>query len=62
MILRQFLHTRPLVAAAYLVGCLGKGLSEAVTTGRARSFKVRRLQDGLPNWKAAGLPIEAVAG
>jgi rhodanese-related sulfurtransferase len=32
---------------------------EAVTALRARGFKVRRLQDGLPEWKAAGLPLEA---
>jgi ArsR family transcriptional regulator len=25
---------------------------------RARGFKVRRLQDGLPEWRAAGLPVE----
>jgi rhodanese-related sulfurtransferase/DNA-binding HxlR family transcriptional regulator len=32
---------------------------EAVTALRAKGFKVRRLQDGLPEWKAAGLPLEA---
>jgi ArsR family transcriptional regulator len=31
---------------------------EAVTALRAKGFKVRRLQDGLPEWKAAGLPLE----
>jgi rhodanese-related sulfurtransferase len=25
---------------------------------RQRGFKVRRLEDGLPEWRAAGLPIE----
>ena len=30
---------------------------EAVAALRARGFKVRRLQDGLPEWRAAGLPI-----
>jgi ArsR family transcriptional regulator len=30
---------------------------EAVATLRARGFKVRRLQDGLPEWRAAGLPV-----
>lgn len=34
---------------------------EAVAALRARGFKVRRLQDGLPEWKAAGLPIETDA-
>ncbi len=31
---------------------------EAVAALRARGFKARRLQDGLPEWKAAGLPVE----
>jgi len=31
---------------------------EAVAVLRARGFKVRRLEDGLPEWRAAGLPIE----
>jgi len=31
---------------------------EAVTALRAKGFKVRRLRDGLPEWKAAGLPLE----
>ncbi|MDE2466317.1 MAG: ArsR family transcriptional regulator [Alphaproteobacteria bacterium] len=31
---------------------------EAVALLRDRGFKVRRLEDGLPEWKAAGLPIE----
>lgn len=30
---------------------------EAVATLRARGFKVRRLEDGLPEWRAAGLPV-----
>ena len=34
---------------------------EAVAALRARGFKVRRLEDGLPEWKAAGLPTEANA-
>lgn len=33
---------------------------EAVATLRARGFKVRRLQGGLPEWRAAGLPVEGV--
>jgi rhodanese-related sulfurtransferase/DNA-binding HxlR family transcriptional regulator len=32
---------------------------EAVATLRARGFKVRRLEDGLPEWRAAGLPVES---
>ena len=32
---------------------------EAVAELRALGFKVRRLEEGFPEWKAAGLPIEA---
>jgi ArsR family transcriptional regulator len=32
---------------------------EAVARLRARGFKVRRLEDGYPEWRAAGLPVEA---
>ena len=31
---------------------------EAVAILRVRGFRVRRLEDGYPEWKAAGLPIE----
>lgn len=31
---------------------------EAVAALRARGFNVRRLEDGYPEWKAAGLPVE----
>jgi len=34
---------------------------EAVAALRARGYRVRRLEDGYPEWKAAGLPIEAIA-
>ena len=34
---------------------------EAVAALRARGYRVHRLEDGYPEWKAAGLPIEAVA-
>jgi ArsR family transcriptional regulator len=30
---------------------------EAVARLRGRGFKVRRLEDGLPEWRAAGLPV-----
>jgi rhodanese-related sulfurtransferase len=33
---------------------------EAVAALRARGYRVRRLEDGYPEWKAAGLPIESV--
>jgi len=35
---------------------------EAVATLRARGFKVRRLEEGLPEWRAAGLPVESGLG
>ena len=31
---------------------------EAVAALRKRGFRVRRLEDGMPEWKAAGLPVE----
>lgn len=31
---------------------------EAVAALRARGFNIRRLEDGLPEWRAAGLPVE----
>jgi ArsR family transcriptional regulator len=34
---------------------------EAVAALRARGFKARRLEDGLPEWRAAGLPVEGAA-
>jgi rhodanese-related sulfurtransferase/DNA-binding transcriptional ArsR family regulator len=30
---------------------------EAVAALRSRGFKIRRLEDGLPEWRAAGLPV-----
>jgi rhodanese-related sulfurtransferase len=32
---------------------------EAVAALRARGYRVRRLEEGYPEWKAAGLPVEA---
>lgn len=34
---------------------------EAVVALRARGYRVRRLEDGYPEWKAAGLPVESIA-
>jgi ArsR family transcriptional regulator len=34
---------------------------EAVEALRARGYRVRRLADGYPEWKAAGLPVEVAA-
>jgi ArsR family transcriptional regulator len=35
---------------------------DAVAALRARGYRARRLEDGLPEWRAAGLPIEGGAG
>jgi rhodanese-related sulfurtransferase/DNA-binding transcriptional ArsR family regulator len=35
---------------------------EAVAALRARGYDVRRLVDGFPEWRAAGLPVETGAG
>ena len=34
---------------------------EAVEALRRHGFRARRLEDGLPEWRAAGLPVEAAA-
>ena len=34
---------------------------EAVATLRKKGFKARRLEEGYPEWKAAGLPVEEAA-
>jgi ArsR family transcriptional regulator len=34
---------------------------EAVAALRVRGYRVRRLEDGYPEWKAAGLPVESAA-
>lgn len=35
---------------------------EAVATLRSKGYRIRRLEDGFPEWKAAGLNIEAATG
>ncbi|MBX8785554.1 ArsR family transcriptional regulator, partial [Ochrobactrum sp. GRS2] len=34
---------------------------EAVAALRSKGYRIRRLQDGFPEWKAAGLAVEAAA-
>jgi rhodanese-related sulfurtransferase len=34
---------------------------EAVARLRTRGFKARRMEDGLPEWRAAGLPVSSGA-
>ena len=43
---------------AYCRGPCGVLSYEAVAILRARGFKVCRLEDGLPEWRGAGLPVE----
>ena len=35
---------------------------EAVVALRTKGFKARRLEDGFPEWRAAGLPVETTLG
>ena len=53
MILRQFLHTDPVVAVSYLFGCAGKGAGAVVDPVETPEFYVRESE-------AAGLPIHYV--
>lgn len=46
----------PVAGIAYCVACY-----EAVAALRAHGFRVRRLEDGLPEWRAAGLPVDTTA-
>jgi ArsR family transcriptional regulator len=45
-------------AVAYCRGPYCVLAFEAVALLRERGFKARRLEDGFPEWKAAGLPVE----
>jgi rhodanese-related sulfurtransferase/DNA-binding transcriptional ArsR family regulator len=54
---KQFPKGREVVAYCRGPYCL---LSvDAVALLRTKGFKARRLQDGFPEWKASGLPVEA---
>ena len=53
--LREIPKSREIVA--YCRGAYCVLAFEAVALLRDRGFKVRRLEDGFPEWKAAGLPI-----
>jgi rhodanese-related sulfurtransferase/DNA-binding transcriptional ArsR family regulator len=53
--LRDLPKTREIVA--YCRGPYCVLAFEAVALLRKRGFKVRRLEDGYPEWKAAGLPV-----
>ena len=53
--LRELPRSREIVA--YCRGPYCVLAFEAVALLRERGFKVRRLEDGFPEWKAAGLPL-----
>jgi ArsR family transcriptional regulator len=53
--LSEFKRSREIVAYCRGTYCV---LSfEAVAMLREKGFKVRRLEDGLPEWRAAGFPV-----
>jgi ArsR family transcriptional regulator len=54
--LREIPKSREIVA--YCRGTYCVLAFEAVALLRKRGFKIRRLEDGYPEWKAAGLPVE----
>jgi len=54
--LREMAKSREVVA--YCRGPYCVLAFEAVALLRDRGFRVRRLEDGFPEWKAAGLPVE----
>lgn len=45
MIVRQFLHTQPVVAASYLIGCGGKGVAAVVDPVEAPEFYLRLAEE-----------------
>jgi rhodanese-related sulfurtransferase len=49
---------RKLEIVAYCRGSFCVMAFEAVSLLRASGFKIRRLEDGLPEWRAVGLPVE----
>lgn len=58
--LAEFDPTREIIAYCRGPYCV---LSyEAVATLRTRGFKARQLEDGLPEWRAAGLPVVIGSG
>ena len=53
MILRQFLHTDPVVAVSYLFGCAGKGIAAVIDPVESPAFYLRAAEE-------AGVPIRYV--
>jgi ArsR family transcriptional regulator len=58
--LRELSKEREIVA--YCRGPYCVFAVEAVAALRARGFKARRLEDGFPEWRAAGLPVAVGSG
>ncbi len=46
--------------ATQAFGLPGAAINPFYAALRARGYRVRRLEDGYPEWKAAGLPVESV--
>lgn len=57
--LSEFEHGREIVAYCRGPWCVMS--FEAVAALRGRGFKARRLEDGLPEWRAAGFPVDDAA-
>jgi ArsR family transcriptional regulator len=57
--LKELDRDKPVVA--YCRGAYCVLAYEAVALLRSRGFDVRRLEEGLPEWRAAGLPVEQTA-
>lgn len=57
--LKEFPKTREIIA--YCRGSYCVLSFEAVAMLRELGYKVRRLEEGYPEWKAAGLPVEGAA-
>jgi rhodanese-related sulfurtransferase len=61
--LRQHLHSLPrdVEVVAYCRGPYCVYADDAVRFLRRRGYRARRLEDGFPEWKQAGLPVAAVS-
>ena len=62
--LRQHLRSLPkdVEVVAYCRGPYCVYADDAVRSLRRRGYQARRLEDGFPEWKRAGLPVAAGAG
>nr|WP_233451759.1 metalloregulator ArsR/SmtB family transcription factor [Rubrobacter xylanophilus] len=53
---------REVEIVAYCRGPYCVFADEAVALLRSRGYRARRLTEGLPDWRAAGMPVESAAG